>query len=223
MVQHICEITVTLDFIFQLVHCSSEDVSFNSICLNVLESIKQFYLLMWFKKTQLEIPFKGDNVKSLVKTSNCDNLFLYFSEKVQKIAAFAMLFWFSVTKQSFENGFGFPQWSEIPMLPASLKIKRHFSMAAAFGNSVSFKWKILSDDPRLYLHDSKWNSRSDVDGLIHTKQLLYLLFIVYIYTNTWLLWNHEHILVGKKSWTHSGWKIIMKTSWLENEHILVEK
>ena len=109
MVQHICEITVTLDFIFQLVHCSSEDVSFNSICLNVLESIKQFYLLMWFKKTQLEIPFKGDNVKSLVKTSNCDNLFLYFSEKVQKIAAFAMLFWFSVTKQSFENGFGFPQ------------------------------------------------------------------------------------------------------------------
>ena len=41
-----------------------------------------------------------------------------------------------MTKQSFENGFGFPQFSEIPTLPASLKIKRHFSTAAAFGNFV---------------------------------------------------------------------------------------
>ena len=90
-------------------HCSIENVSFNSIRLNVLEGIKQFYLLMWCKKTRLETPFKGDNVKALVKTSNCENLVLYFSEKVQKIAAFFMLFWFSVTKQSFENGFSFPQ------------------------------------------------------------------------------------------------------------------
>ena len=100
---------MTLDFIFWLVHCSSEDISFSYICLNVLEGIKQFYLLMWFKKTRLETPFTDDNVKALVKTSNCGNLVLYFSEKVQKIAAFAMLFWFLVTKQSFENGFGFPQ------------------------------------------------------------------------------------------------------------------
>ena len=100
---------MTLDFIVRLVHCSSVDVSFNSICLNVLEGIKQFYLLMWFKKTRLETPFKGDNVKARVKMSNCENWVLYFSEKVQKIAVFAMLFWFSVTKQSFENGFGFPQ------------------------------------------------------------------------------------------------------------------
>ena len=107
--RRIGEITVTLDFIFRLVYCSSEDVSFNSICLKVLEGFKQFNLLMWFKKTRLETPFKGDNVKALVKTSTCENLVLYFSEKVKKIAAFAMLFWFSVTKQSFENGFGFPQ------------------------------------------------------------------------------------------------------------------
>ena len=100
---------MTLDFIFRLVHCSSEDVSFNSFCLNVFEGINQFYLSMWFKNIRLETPFKGDNVKALVKTSNCENLVLYFSEKVQKIAEFAMLFWFSVTKQSFENGFGFPQ------------------------------------------------------------------------------------------------------------------
>ena len=109
MVRRICEVTVTLDFIFRLVHCSSEDVSFSSIGLNVLEGIKQFYLLMWFKKTRLETLFKCDNVKALVKTSNCENSDLCFSENVQKIAAFAMLFWFSVTKQSFENGFGFPQ------------------------------------------------------------------------------------------------------------------
>ena len=100
---------MTLDFIFQLVHCSSEDVSISSICLNVLEDIKQFYLLLLFKKTRLETPFKGNNVKALLKTSNCENLVFNFSEKVQKIAAFAMLFWFSVAKQSFGNGFGFPQ------------------------------------------------------------------------------------------------------------------
>ena len=92
MVQRICEIMVTLDFIFRLVHCSSEDVSFNIICLNVLEGIKQFYSLMWSKKTRLETPFKGDNLITLVKTSNCENLVLYLSEKVQKTAAFAMLF-----------------------------------------------------------------------------------------------------------------------------------
>ena len=102
MVRHICEITVTLDFIFQLVLCSREYVSFNSICLNVLEGIKQFCLLMWFKKTRLEIPFKGNNVKALVNTSNCENLVLYISEKIQKIAAFAILFWFLVTKQWLE-------------------------------------------------------------------------------------------------------------------------
>ena len=109
MVRRFCEIMVTLDIIFRLVHCSSEDVLFNIICLSVLEGIKQFHLLMWFKKIRLETPFKGDNVKALVKTSNFENLVLYFSEKVQKVVEFAMLFWFSVTKQSFENGFCFPQ------------------------------------------------------------------------------------------------------------------
>ena len=92
MVRRICEITVTLDFTFQLVHCSSENVSFNSKCQNDLEGIEQFYLLMCFKKTRLETPLKCRNVKALVKTSNCENFVLYFSEKVQKIAAFAMLF-----------------------------------------------------------------------------------------------------------------------------------
>ena len=126
--------------------------------MNVLKGFNQFCLLMRFKKTRLETPFKGDKVIALVKTSNCENSNLYFSEKVQKIAAFAMLFWFSVTKQSFENGFGSPpppQRSEIPTLPDSFKTKRHFSTAAAFCNSVFLNWKILSYNRRLNLHDSK--------------------------------------------------------------------
>ena len=64
---------------------------------------------MWFKKTRQETPYKGDNVKTKVKMSNCEKLVLYFSVKVLKIAAFAMHFSFSVTKQSLENDFGFPQ------------------------------------------------------------------------------------------------------------------
>ena len=74
MVRRICEITVTLDFIFRLVLCSHEDDAFNSICLKALEGIKQFSLSMWFKKKRLETPFKGDNVKLLIKTSNCENM-----------------------------------------------------------------------------------------------------------------------------------------------------
>ena len=110
MVWRICEITVPLDFIFRFVPCNREDVSFNIISLNVLQGIKQLYMLMLFKKYRLETPFLGDNViLALIITSNYENLVLYFYEKVQKIAVFAMLFWFSVTKQSLENGFGFPQ------------------------------------------------------------------------------------------------------------------
>ena len=98
-----------LDCIFRLVLCGHEDVSFNIICLNMLEGIKQFYLSMRFKKKRLETPFKGNNVQALIKTLNCEKLVRYFSEKSQKIAAFAMLFLLSVTKQSLENVFGFPQ------------------------------------------------------------------------------------------------------------------
>ena len=42
-----------------------------------------------------------------------------------------------------------------------------------------FYWKFLSDDRLLYLYDSKLNSRSDVGGLTHTKQLLNLLCTIY--------------------------------------------
>ena len=79
MVRRICEIMVTLDFIFRLVFYSHKEVSFNIIFLSVMEGIIQFHLSMWFKKNRLETPFKGDNVKALIKTSTCENLVLYFS------------------------------------------------------------------------------------------------------------------------------------------------
>ena len=62
--RRICEIMVTLDFIFRLVLYSNKDVSFNIIFLKVLEGIKQFNLSMWFKKNRIESSFKGDNVKA---------------------------------------------------------------------------------------------------------------------------------------------------------------
>ena len=99
MVRRICEITVTLDFIFRLVHCSSEDVSFNSIHLNVLEGIKQFYLLTKFKKPRLETPFKGVNVIALVKKSKFVKTWSFISlREFRKLQH--LLFWFSVTKLS---------------------------------------------------------------------------------------------------------------------------
>ena len=79
MARRICEIIVTLEFIFRLVLYSHEDVSFNITFLYVLEGIIQFHLSVWLKKNRLETPFKGDNVKALIKTSNCKNLVLNFS------------------------------------------------------------------------------------------------------------------------------------------------
>ena len=70
---------MTLDFIFRLVLYGHEDVFFKIIFLNVLEGIIQFHLSMSFKKHRLETPFKGENVKALIKTSNYENLVLYFS------------------------------------------------------------------------------------------------------------------------------------------------
>ena len=58
MARRICEIMVTLDFIFRLVLYSHEDVSFNIPFLYVLEGKIQLHLSMWFKKNRLETPFK---------------------------------------------------------------------------------------------------------------------------------------------------------------------
>ena len=66
---YVYEITVTLDFIFRLMLCSRKDVSFNIICLNVLEGIKQLYLLM------LSPAEKGLTPLLSCAVSNCDEPF----------------------------------------------------------------------------------------------------------------------------------------------------
>ena len=63
-----------------------------------------------------------------------------------------------------------------PRYPLALELNVTLARPLRLVILYFFKWKFLSDDRRLYLHD-----RSEVDGLIHTKQLLNLLCIVYIY------------------------------------------
>ena len=73
-----------------------------------------------------------------------------------------------------------PDDQKYPRYPLVLKLNVTLARPLRLVILYFFNWKILSDGRRLYLHDSKWNSRSDVDGLTHTKQLLNLLCIVYI-------------------------------------------
>ena len=100
---------MTLAFICRLVLCSLEDVSFNSICLNVLEGIKQVYLLMWFNKTRLETPFKGVAIKVLIKRQIVKTWSFISLRKFRKLQNLLCFLWISVTKQSLENGFGLPR------------------------------------------------------------------------------------------------------------------
>ena len=94
MVRRICEIMVTLDFIFRLVLYSHEDISFNSMFLNVLEGIKQFHLSMWFKKNRLETPFKGDNVKAIIKRQIVKTWSFISLRQFRKLQHLLCCFWF---------------------------------------------------------------------------------------------------------------------------------
>ena len=78
-----------------------------------------------------------------------------------------------------------PNDQKYPRYPLVLKLNVTLARPLRLVILYFFKWKILSDDRRLYLHYGKWNSRSNVDGLTHTKQLLNLLCIVYIHNTHW--------------------------------------
>ena len=134
------------------------------------------------QENRLETPFKGDNVKRLIKPSNCENLVLYFSEKSQKISAFAMLFGFLCPNSRLKKVLASPNDQKSrPKYPRyPLVLKFYFTLARPLCLVIPyfFRWKFLSDDRCLYLNDSKWNLRSDVDGFINTKQLLNLLCIL---------------------------------------------
>ena len=85
---------MTLDFIFWLVLYSHEDVSFNIIFLNVLEGITQFHLSMWFKKKRLETPFKGNNVKALIKRQIVKTWSFISLRQFRKLQHLPCFFWF---------------------------------------------------------------------------------------------------------------------------------
>ena len=121
MVWHISEITVMLDWIFPLVHCSHEDVSFNIICLNMLEGIKQFYLSMWFKKTRLETLFKGDNVQALIKTSTCKNWSVISLRKVRKLQHLLCFFGFQWSNNRLKMFLASPNDQKYQRYPQVLK------------------------------------------------------------------------------------------------------
>ena len=74
-----------------------------------------------------------------------------------------------------------PNDQKYPHYPLALKFNVTLGRPLRFVIPYFLKWKFLSDVRRLYLHDSKLNLRSDVDGLTHAKQLLNLLCIVYIF------------------------------------------
>ena len=91
MVRRICKIMGTIYFIFRLDLCSHEAVSFTFLSQCVRRHQTVLLVNVAQEKKRLETSFKCDNVKALIKMSNCENMVLHFSEKVQKIAAFAML------------------------------------------------------------------------------------------------------------------------------------
>ena len=127
MVWRICEIMVTLDFIFQLMLYSNEDVSFNTIYSECVGMHQQFNLSMWLVKNQLETPFKGDNIKALIKLHIVKNgpLFLW---EIQKIAAFAMVFFgFQWPKNRLKMFLASPNDQKYPCYQLVLK----FSVALA--------------------------------------------------------------------------------------------
>ena len=62
--------------------------------LNVLEGIKQFHLLMWFKKNRLETPFKGDNLKALKKRQIAKTWSFISLRKFRKLQHFLCFFYF---------------------------------------------------------------------------------------------------------------------------------
>ena len=129
-----------------------------------------------FKKKRLETPFKGNNVTALIKTSNCEKLVIFSSRKFRQLLCF---FGFQWPNNRLKMFLASPNDQKYIRYPIVLKYNVILTRALRSVIRYFFKWKFLSDVRRFYLHDSKWNSRSDVDGLTHTKQLLNLVCIVY--------------------------------------------
>ena len=127
---------------------------------------------MWFKKKRLETPFKGDDVKALKKrqiVKTWSFISLRKLRKLQYVSLCAMLFWFSVTKQSLENGFGFPKWSEIHKLPLVLKFNVTLARPLRLVILLFFNANSCQMIGTCIFMTANETSRYDVDRLTHTK------------------------------------------------------
>ena len=72
MVGRVCEITVSLDSIFRLVLCSREDVSFNSICLNVLALLVKVRKSAKIRSRYNQVPHPTQDTNGKVTNSQLD-------------------------------------------------------------------------------------------------------------------------------------------------------
>ena len=107
---------------------------------------------MLFKKYRLEIPFKGENVKALIKRSQWENLVLYFSKTFQQIAVFAVLYGFQWQNNRLEIVMASP--NDQKSRRYQLVLKSNATLAQPLRLVILyFLLKLFSDDRRLFLHD----------------------------------------------------------------------
>ena len=106
-------------------------------------------------KTRLESPFKGDNLKALVKRQIGKTWSFISLRKFRKMQPLLCFFWFSVTKQSFKMVLASHNNRKYPRYLLVLKLNITLVWPLRLVILYFFKWKTLSDDRCLYLHDSK--------------------------------------------------------------------
>ena len=132
--------------------------------------------------------------------------------KFRKLQHLLRFFGFQWPKNRLKMVLASPNDRKCQSYPLVLKLNVTLARTLRLVILYLFKWKILSDDRRLYLHDSKWNSGSDVDGLTHTKQLLNLLCIVYSYMGQFMrFWYLSH--AKKKDVDEGSGQILWDSSW----------
>ena len=152
--------------------------SINSMCtLNR----KHLFISIWFcliRVTNMETwnakRVYCDNVNSSIKRRK--NLVFISRRKFRRLFCVFLLL---VSKQCLKEVWDFPNNQKCPFCTLASKPNLTLTLALHLNILQSFTYKSLSDNWYFYLHAR--NMRSDVDGLTHTKQLLNLFSIVYIF------------------------------------------
>ena len=77
-----------------------------------------------------------------------------------------------------------PNDQKYPRYPLVLKLNVTLARPLRLVILYFLKWKILSDDRRMYLHDSKWNSRSDTKTIAK-----FIVHSIYLHLMNTVLYN----------------------------------